>query len=441
MPALKPQPEPIGDGTVKVRLLAGAKGVPAPTPQARFYRVMENGLTRDVKWFSPVDLWRNRQLIGEWTDKHGNVQRVANVKSLAPVLGRADGERDEIEARLDELETSFQATPEELEGWKRLWGGRGTGRFVTVKNRRCYVEFEIAEIIPSPEKETEKLLKGCEKSLTLLKRSGASAPSMKWWEETNEHYRFLTNLDKAKGGRFIKDTMKQLDALRRSYEFYIPPGKDVEVGVVRVFRSLAEYREYRASTGFMDTTSVGLWDPSRAELLVAAEDPKRALSTMRHEAFHQYLHYATGNANHAMWFNEGHACFFENIKYNAAKNAVKVVEKGNRATWVAKDPVRYANCLSGMLRMTRDEFYSGDQNLHYCTAWALVYFLEKGVYTSREFAEYRQVIPKYLELTAAGMPADQATAVAWSAVAHRNVAADFMKFWTEKRKAAVTACW
>ena len=112
MPALKPQPEPIGDGTVKVRLLAGAKGVPAPTPQARFYRVMENGLTRDVKWFSPVDLWRNRQLIGEWTDKHGNVQRVANVKSLAPVLGRADGERDEIEARLDELETSFQATPE-----------------------------------------------------------------------------------------------------------------------------------------------------------------------------------------------------------------------------------------------------------------------------------------------------------------------------------------
>ena len=108
------------------------------------------------------------------------------------------------------------------------------------------VECEIAEIIPSPEKETEKLLKGCEKSLTLLKRSGASAPSMKWWEETNEHYRFLTNLDKAKGGRFIKDTMKQLDALRRSYEFYIPPGKDVEVGVVRVFRSLAEYREYRA---------------------------------------------------------------------------------------------------------------------------------------------------------------------------------------------------
>ena len=266
MPALKPQPEPIGDGTVKVRLLAGAKGVPAPTPQARFYRVMENGLTRDVKWFSPVDLWRNRQLIGEWTDKHGNVQRVANVKSLAPVLGRA-------------------------------------------------------------------------------------------------------------------------------------------------------------------------------ELLVAAEDPKRALSTMRHEAFHQYLHYATGNANHAMWFNEGHACFFENIKYNAAKNAVKVVEKGNRATWVAKDPVRYANCLSGMLRMTRDEFYSGDQNLHYCTAWALVYFLEKGVYTSREFAEYRQVIPKYLELTAAGMPADQATAVAWSAVAHRNVAADFMMFWTEKRKAAVNARW
>lgn len=438
-PFLKPQPEPIGDGSVKVKLLAGAKGVPAPTPQAHFYRVTFNGETKNVKWFRPVDLWRNRQFLGEWTDKHGNVQRLARVRSLAPVLDREDGEQDEIEAQLDELEKSFEGKPEELDQWRKLWGGRGTGRFVEVKGQRFYVEFEIAEIIPSQEKELEKLLKGAEKSLATVQRGGGKATSMKWWEETNPKYRFLTNLDKAKGGRFIQDTMKQIDAMRKSYEFYIPPKKDVEVGVVRVFKTLAEYREYRASTGVMDTTSSGLWDPSRAELLVSAEDPKRALSTMRHEAFHQYLHYATGNGHHAMWFNEGHACFFENVEYNASKNSVKVVEKGNRAMWVAKDPVKYANALYGLLRMTREQFYSGDQNLHYCTAWALVYFLEKGAYTSVDFMDYRKVIPKYLELTAAGMPADQATVVAWSEVAHRNLAADFLKFWKEKRKAAINA--
>lgn len=437
MPALKPQPEPVSDGTVKARLLVGAKGVPAPTPQARFYRITNGFETKDVKWFRAVDLWRNRQFLGEWTDRHGNVQRLARVKSLVPDLGREDGDQEAIEAQLDELEKSFQGTPEELAQWRRSWGGRGSGRFLEVKGQRFYVEFEIAEILPSQEKEAEKLLKGFEKSLSVVKRGAGAAPSMKWWEVTNGHYRFLTDLDKAKGGSFIKETMKQIDAMRKCYEFYIPPAKDVEVGVVRVFRTLAEYREYRASTGVMDTTSIGLWDPSRAELLVSAEDPKRALSTMRHEAFHQYLHYATGNGNHAMWFNEGHACFFENVEYSAAKNAIRVVEKGNRAMWVAKDPVRYANALFGMLRMTRAEFYSGDQNLHYCTAWALVYFLEKGAYTSPEFADYRKVIPKYLELTSAGMPADQATAVAWAPVAHRNVAMDFMKFWREKRKAAV----
>ena len=48
-------------------------------------------------------------------------------------------------------------------------------------------------------------------------------------------------------------------------------------------------------------------------------------------------------------------------------------------------------------------------------------------------------MPKYLELTASGMDGLSATAQAWQLVADRDVEADFLKFWKEKRKAALNA--
>lgn len=443
-PMLKTQAELVADGELKAKVLAGSRGIPAPTPESRRYVVTRAGESKDVQLFMVRDLWRLRAFAGEWKDKRGNVMRLARVKSLIPdripavfpSMPAGQGDRGDIEKALDAAEREFTGEPLELEVWKKCWGGFGSGRFVEVKGKRYYVEFEFAENVKPAD--VEKLYKAFERSVS-AKTVGASGAiaSMKWWETENSEYRFLTDLDKAKGGKFVKDAMRLVEAMRKSYEFYVPAQRPMKKCTVRVFKTRTGYYDYRASTGDEDSQSCGLWDPRREELLISADDRERAQETMRHEAFHQYLYYATGRGDHAVWFNEGHACFFENVRYNSAKNTVKIVDEGNRAAWIERDPEFFANRIRPTLLKSYRDFYSDDANTNYCTAWAIIYFLEKGAYTSDEFVAYRTIVPKYLELTAQGVDPMIATLQAWSVVTDREVEADFLKFWREKRKAAV----
>lgn len=431
-------PELVADGELKAKVLAGANGIPAPTLQSKMYTMTANGVSKEVKWYVPRDIWHLRAFAGEWKDKKGNVMRLARVLSLVPVFEREDWYKEEIEKKLDEMEKSFEGSEAQLDAWKAAWGAgeKSVGNFFQTKDgKRYFVEFVFKEKVP--DKDAQKLLKEFGKAVSSSTRGvNKRVSSMKWWEEKNDEYKFLTDLDQAKGGKFIKDAMRLMEAMRKSYEFYVPPTNSVGTCTVRVFKSLGGYREYRASTGDRDTTSCGLWDPSREELLISAEDAKRAQLTMRHEAFHQYLHYATKRGDHAMWYNEGHACFFENVKYNPGKNEIRVILEGNRSMWVSKNPQKYANSIRSVVAKNRDQFYSGDMDCNYCTAWAVCYFLEKGAYTSDYFAPYRKICPKYLEMMSQGASAEDATKEAWKAVADRDVAADFMKFWKEKRGAA-----
>ena len=436
-PRLSQNAETVADGELRAKVLAQATGVPAPSLKSQGYVVRRGADERRVKFYRPVDVWRRRAFAGEWKDRRGNVMRLARVKSLVPAFDREDWYLEEIEKRLDELERAFsEPTEAQLAEWRAAWGDDGVGTFFTARNgRRYFVSFAFAERVPP--KDAERLLKDFTRSVSDTVLKGAPT-SMKWWETTNARWSFLTDMDKAKGGKFVADTMRLADAMRRAYQYYVPAEKPVPVCRVRVFRTLAGYREYRASTGARDDSSCGLWDPSREELLVSAENRESALETMRHEAFHQYLHYATGRGDHASWFNEGHATFFENVKYNPAKNDVQVVDTGGRADWTARNPAAVAGLLPRVVRASRDEFYAGG-NAHYVAAWALVYFLEKGAYASNEFEPYRRVVPDYLAAMARGVSAEEATRTAFAPVANRDLAADFLLFWNKLRKRALNA--
>ncbi len=437
-PRLKPQAEVIADGELKAKVLVSSRGIPPATPQARTGWMTRGTERREFKVYNPVDLWRQRAEMGTWKDKAGNVMTLARVKSLVPDMPELECTKEAVDAALDKLEASFDGGEDALAAWKSAWAPEGDGRFVSLKGASYWLEFRFAEKVPA--KDADKLFKDFERSMSALtKSSGGAVKSMQWWEMTDGKYRFLTNLDKAKGTKFIKDSMRLMTAMRKSFEFYVPPKKEPPVSTVRVFKTLAEYREYRQSTGDNDTMSCGLWDPNREELLIVAEDPKAALETMRHESFHQYLHYATGRGDNADWFNEGHATFFENVKHNPAKNTVSILDSGNRSAWVARDPAKYAALIGRVVKLSHEEFCSGAVNDHYVTAWAICYFLERGSYTAKEFEPYRRICPKYLELMEAGASAEEATAEAWRLVSGRDVAADFLKFWKEKRKAALTA--
>ncbi len=101
----------------------------------------------------------------------------------------------------------------------------------------------------------------------------------------------------------------------------------------------------QGATGEAGDRTIGLWSPSHEELLIldmGNSARNETLKTMRHEAFHQYLYYATGNGRHAVWFNEGHATFFENVSYDAKKNYIRIWDdpKDRRPAAVASDPGR-----------------------------------------------------------------------------------------------------
>jgi len=425
-------------GELKAKVLVSARGIPPASPEFRTGWMTRGTERRTFKIYSPVDLWRLRAEIGKWKDKTGNVMTLARVKSLVPDIPEMECSKEAVEAGLDALEKSFEGSEADLAAWKSAWGGDGTGRFVTFKGARYWIEFKFAEKVA--DRDADRLFKDFERSMSAFASSSSGGgKSMQWWEMTDGKYRFLTNLDKAKGSKFIKESMRLMAAMRKSFEFYVPPKKEPPVSTVRVFKTLAEYREYRRSTGDNDTMSCGLWDPNREELLVVAEDPKSALETMRHESFHQYLHYATGRGDNADWFNEGHATVFENVKYNSAKNTVRILDSGNRSDWVSRNPAKYAALIPQVLRLSHEEFCSGSVNDHYVTAWAICYFLERGAYASKEFEPYRGICQKYLELMDAGASAPDATAQAWQLVSGRDVAEDFLKFWKEKRKAALAA--
>ena len=441
-PQLKREAEVVIKGELMAKILDFSSDIPPATPQARILRVVsEDGDEKKYKVYRPIDLWRQRAEGGTWKDRRGNVMMLARVLSLVPDVPVQECTKENIEATLDEMEKSFAGSEDDLAKWKESWKAEGVGQFVSMKgSRRYWVEFRFAEDVK--DSDAQKLLKSFVQSVSSAKGLVGSSKSAKWFKDEDGKFCFLTNLDKKERTKFLKDARRLMKGLRNTFEFYVPPKGNTPVCKVRVYKTLAEYREYRKSTGDNDTKSSGLWDPNREELLVVAEDRKDAQSTMQHESFHQYLHYATGRGDHAMWYNEGHATLFENIKLNAVNNTVRILDQGSRADWVAARPEYYAKLMPSVLKMSHSEFVSGDIrdiNDHYVTSWAICYFLERGSYTAKEFAPYRGICARYLELMDKGESAEDATKHAWELAAGRDVSADFLKFWKKKRKAALVA--
>lgn len=265
----------------------------------------------------------------------------------------------------------------------------------------------------------------------------AIAGSKRWWFAESDGYIFVSDMDRSDGRSFMSTVLRMMEAMRKAYARYVPGSGKLETGVVRIFKNDEDYRAYLGDSGseFADKSS-GLWSPGRKELLVMSRgDRKTTLSTMRHEAFHQYLHFADPY-RHSLWFNEGHACLFENVKFNRADDSIRVVDEGGRAMAVERNPEKYAALIPSVVKMNRSEFYSGDMGDHYVAAWALCYFLRKAAPCREEFKAYRAVIPRYYKELAAGASPEAASATAWSLVEKRDFTSDFIYFWTKCRNAA-----
>lgn len=478
VPSLKGSAEVAGTSGLKVKALASSQAVPAATPQAQHYRWTRGGESGEVTHYVPRELWLQDAWGCQWKDRKGNLLTVATVKAACPDLG-AHAAREDIEKALADGAADYkEPTDEALAAWATQFLGRtvdaaalkpfATSGVLAARlldagedSARCvaffqskdgqwrFVEFKFVQ--EAKAKDAERLLKSFLASVTVEKAKPAAAAAGgvvtegKWATVKIPGYVFKTDLPASQRGAFLKDATKMMAAMQAAYRRYVPPQRELKESTIRAFATREGYNQYmKSAVGEDGSRTIGLWNPSLEELLIITEgkspaERKKTMKTMRHEAFHQYLFYATGNGRHAMWFNEGHACFFETVMYSPKTDSVRFVEdvKDRRAGAVTANPQKYAALLKTILPLDHDAFYAGSLgvvNDKYTAAWALVYFLAKGAPALEDFAKYRAVLPTYLKEAAAGKSAREATEIAFAGL-EDGLAEDFLKFWNKRARA------
>ena len=476
VPQLKGSPEAAGTMGIKVKVLSGAKMMQSVTPAGQRWTLTRGGRKWQETHYDVREIWSGHERGCQWKDRKGNILTLATPSSFRPEFEKDHAKREDIEKKMSEDAEAFKdPTDETLAKWASDFTEKNIAAsalspfasaaladarivdfgdisrigafFKTKLGQWHYAEFSFVQ--ESKPKERETLMKAFLKGVVADKAKGPAKTDVvaegRWLTfPEKDGYVFKTDLSKTQGAAFIKQAGRLMAAMRDAYKRYVPPQKELGASTVRIFSTREGYNEYmKGATGESGERSIGLWSPAHEELLILDQgNSERAetLKIMRHEAFHQYLFYATGNGGHAMWFNEGHACFFENVTYDAKKNSVRVWDdpKDRRPMGVAEAPGKYAKLVKTIIFYDRDKFYSGSLakvNDNYTAAWAAIYFLQKGAHVFKEFAPYRDVLPTYLKAMAAGKKWNEATREAWELVADRDFEADFLKFWG-KRKAA-----
>ncbi len=257
-----------------------------------------------------------------------------------------------------------------------------------------------------------------------------------WWVAETPEYVILSDIRSSTGRALIRELQETLPVLRAAYAQLVPPDRDAEeFGVVRIFEDPEAYRSY---VGPAHAWSSGIWDPQRRELVIQAQERARdvTMEIIRHEGFHQYLHQAMPGVEHAVWFNEGHACFVESARIGGGRRVT--FPENQRVDELLKHLPEVAARIPAILRADTAAFYAGDdrvRSLNYTTAWGLVYFLRKGA-PSRRMRDYEQIPDAYLKHLADGKDAAAATAAAFAGIDMERFQQDFAEFWRRHRGAA-----
>ena len=216
-----------------------------------------------------------------------------------------------------------------------------------------------------------------------------------WWHLETPHYVVASDL---KGSRAstVRQIQEDIEPLRGAFAAFAPP--TVSIRAVSVMRIFADGDDYVKWVGPDRAWSGGMWIPDRGELVIRArewgsmrERREWLVGTVYHEAFHQYLHYAFGGQVPAVWFNEGHAVFFEGAEIREGR--VTFDEVPRYAAMTHKMVVENRLDISSAIRLSYRDLYEESTSLvrseNYARCWVLVYFLRKHAEAApdRPFAE------------------------------------------------------
>jgi len=458
---------------------------PMEMPRAQAYLVKERGTMRLEDRFDKTDLWISRSVDGVWWDDDGREFMLATLGVAAPSLAaertvtRADyvseaadiarKDEDELFAAVDRLSPvapaeKFQRPRQLPRGYREVRYYQGTNEsaivcaFLPEKPERwhlaswtlapgdsyddCLKAFE-GEFLERRDTWPKGYAAEGEKAVRKAKgrRKAAERPSERellradarhsvalydsWRVTDGDEFTVLDDIGNASS--FTVSLTNDLKRMRAAYAATVPSpidGSNV-LAVARIFASREEYVEALGQNGQGDMEwSAAYWSPQRRELVayLPPDGSEKLVETIRHEAFHQYLSYATSMISASPWFDEGYAQYFE--------GGPDGPESADGA-----DLAAFAEQIPALLAMDHEEFYAGtdaERHLKYRLALTIAVFLERGAPEVR-FAPFKDVKRDYVAALIKTKDMRKATAAAFRTEDNMKLfVREWAKYWKER---------
>ena len=417
--------------------------VPLDMPRAEAYLVREKGVARLEDRYERQDLWLSEAVIGRWIDGDGRVFVLSCLASCPPAVDRsatvtrsafAEERRPMKRVRANaDFPPAFRAAIGELapcetvaeprsprqktRGFKEIfYWQHPTNRshlvctFLPERTNVWYqaswslaanddpvaqiANFEdvflgeefadFAEAYVDPARVVGK--EPSERDLLGADAHHAVAAYPNWHFTSAREFAVIDDLP---GRSFVETLTNDFRVMRAKYAAAIPSPLDGSnvLSVVRLYADRGEYLAALSVEGLTNMAwSAACWCPRRRELLAYLSEggERELLRTVRHEAFHQYLTYATATIGAAPWLNEGYAQYFEDGGLGSLGGLEGLGGLGSLESLADADDDeidRMAEAIPGLLLMDYEQFYDGtdlERHFKYRLAWSIVHFLENG---------------------------------------------------------------
>lgn len=458
---------------------------PMEMPRAQAYLVKEKGVYRLEDRYEKTDLWITRTVDGSWRDDDGREFLVASLVEAVPPIAkdkpvtRSDYVASTVPIGKKDFDALFFAVDmlspipptEEFSrphqtprGYKDVRYYHGTNESAIVcaylpekSERWSFAAWTLADgddfaerlksfedefldkerpalderRVPSaaPGKNDSRRAKKSplpgERELLRADARHSVALYDTWRVTDGDEFTVLDDIGSAHS--FAVSVTNDLKRMRAAYAATVPSpidGSNV-LCVARIFASREEYLDALEANDHGDMEwSAAYWSPKRRELVayLPPDGSEKLLETIRHEAFHQYLSYATSMIPTSPWFNEGYAQYFEK-----GPDGPDFVDPC--------DLVTFAEQLPSLMAMDYDEFYAGtdrERQLKYRLALAIAVFLEKGAPEVR-FAPFKDMKRDYVAALIKTKDMRKATAAAFKTEDNMKLfVSEWAKYWKEQ---------
>ena len=458
---------------------------PMEMPRAQAYLVKEKGVYRLEDRYDKTDLWISRTVDGSWRDDDGREFLLASLAEAVPPIAkdkpvtRSDYVADAVSIGKKDFNALFSAVdmlspvppaeeftrphqtprgykevryyqgtnesaimcaylPENSERWSfAAWtladGDDFAERLKTFEDEFLAKERtdldERRESSAAPEKGDSRRSKKApppgERELLRADARHSVALYDAWRVTDGDEFTVLDDIGSAHS--FTVSVTNDLKRMRAAYAATVPSpidGSNV-LCVARIFASREEYLDALEANDHEDMEwSAAYWSPKKRELVayLPPDGSEKLLETIRHEAFHQYLSYATSMISTSPWFNEGYAQYFEN-----GPDGPDFADPA--------DLVTFAEQLPSLMAMDYDEFYGGtdrERRLKYRLALSIAVFLEKGASEVR-FEPFKDVKRDYVVALIKTKDMRKATAAAFKTEDNMKLfVSEWAKYWKEQ---------